>query len=55
VASLYGSALSRGDIQPLMNYENNIEKLKIEDIISVAKKYFTKDNSTTLILKKREL
>ncbi len=54
VASLYGSYLARGDIKPLLEYEQNIEKLKISDIITVAKKYLTKDNSTTVILKQKE-
>ncbi len=52
VASLYGSYLIRGDISPLMNYENDIENLKTEDIVEVAKKYLTKNNSTTIVLKK---
>jgi predicted Zn-dependent peptidase len=52
VASLYGSYLIRGDISPLTNYEENIEKVTIKDITNVAKKYFTKENSTTVILKK---
>jgi predicted Zn-dependent peptidase len=51
VASLYGSYLIRGNIKPLIEYENNINNLKTEDIIEVANKYFTKDNSTTVILK----
>ena len=54
VASLYGSYLSRGDISPLMNYEEKIEKLKVQDLVDVAKKYFVKSNSTTIILKKSE-
>ena len=54
VASLYGSYLSRGDISPLMNYEEEVEKLTVEDLVNVAKKYFTKGNSTTVILKKAE-
>jgi predicted Zn-dependent peptidase len=52
VASLYGSYLIRGDIMPLMSYEENIEKITPKDIINVAKKYFTKENATTVILKK---
>jgi predicted Zn-dependent peptidase len=52
VASLYGSYMIRGDISPLMNYEQNIENIKKKDIINVANKYLTKDNSTTVILKK---
>jgi len=54
VASLYGSYLSRGDISPLMNYEDKIEKLKVQDLVDVANKYFKKSNSTTIILKKSE-
>ncbi len=52
VASLYGSYLIRGDISPLMRYEEEIEKVTIKDVTNVAKKYFTKENSTTVILKK---
>jgi predicted Zn-dependent peptidase len=52
VASLYGSYLIRGDIMPLMSYEENIEKITPKDIVNVAKKYFTKENATTVILKK---
>jgi len=52
VASLYGSYLSRGDISPLLSYEDEISNLKVKDIIRVANKYLIKDNSTTVILKK---
>jgi predicted Zn-dependent peptidase len=52
VASLYGSYLIRGDISPLMNYEENLDNVTLKDIANVAKKYLQKDNSTTLILKK---
>ena len=51
VASLYGSYLSRGDITPLLNYEKAKDDLTTKEIQEVAKKYFTKDNSTTVILK----
>ncbi len=44
----------RGDnIKPLLDYEENLEKLKVEDIVNVAKKYLIKENSTTLILKEK--
>ena len=52
VASLYGSYFVRDNIEPLFNYEKNIEDLKLEDIINVAKKYLNKQNSTTVILTK---
>jgi zinc protease len=51
VANLYGSYLIRGDINPLFEYEQNIENLKLQDIVDVAKKYLNKENSTTVILK----
>ena len=51
VASLYGSYLIRGDITPLMNYEEDIKNLKTKDIVEVANKYLIKSNSTTMILK----
>ncbi len=54
VASLYGSYFVRDNIKPLFEYEENIEKLKIEDLVEVAEKYLTKQNSTTLILKDKE-
>ncbi|XPV69745.1 MAG: M16 family metallopeptidase [Halarcobacter sp.] len=54
VASLYGSYFVRGNIEPLLEYENSVQKLKKDDIINVAKRYLTKKNSTTLILKKEE-
>jgi len=53
VASLYGSYMSRGDISPLMSYEENINKLKTKDIVEVAKKYLVPETSTTVILRKK--
>ena len=54
VASLYGSFLVRDNIQPLLDYEKNVEKLTKEDLINVANKYLNKSNSTTVILKEEE-
>ncbi|QKF82453.1 zinc-dependent peptidase, M16 family [Halarcobacter ebronensis] len=54
VASLYGSYFVRGNIKPLFEYEKKVSKLKKEDIVEVAKRYLTKGNSTTVILKKGE-
>ena len=54
VASLYGSFLVRDNIEPLLNYEKNVDKLTKEDLINVAKKYLIKNNSTTVILKQEE-
>ncbi|MBC8238420.1 MAG: insulinase family protein [Helicobacteraceae bacterium] len=52
VANLYGSYLVRGDISPLMSYEENIKKITADKVQEVAKKYFNFDKSTTVILKK---
>lgn len=52
VSNIYGSYLARGDLKPLLQYENNIEALQKEDLMRCAKKYFVTENSTTLILRK---
>jgi len=51
VSSLYGSYFVRDNIKPLLNYEEKVAKLTKKDLIKVANKYFTKNNSTTVILK----
>ncbi len=52
LASLFGSYYAKGDITPLLEYEKRINALTKEDIIEVAKKYLTKNSSTTVILRK---
>jgi len=52
VANLYGSYLVRGDISPLMSYEDDVNSMNSKKILEVAKKYFDFNQSTTLILKK---
>ncbi len=52
VASLFGSYFARDNIKPLLSYEEEIDKIKKEDITKVAKKYLNKKNSVTVILKK---
>lgn len=54
VASLYGSYFVRDNVEPLFNYEDDISKLELKDIIDVANKYLNKQNSTTVILKKEK-
>lgn len=54
VANLYGSYFVRDNIKPLLEYENQVEKLTKKELIKVANKYFTKDNSTTVILKQEK-
>jgi len=52
VSNIYGSYLARGDLKPLLNYEENIVKLELKDLKACARKYFCEKNSTTLILRK---
>jgi len=52
VANLFGSYLVRGDLSPLLSYEEDLHKLTPKQIQEIAKKYFDFDKSTTVILKK---
>ncbi|MGH2305955.1 M16 family metallopeptidase [Campylobacter taeniopygiae] len=52
VSNIYGSYLAKGDLKPLLSYEEKIEKLTLLDLKKCAKKYFSEENSTTLILRK---
>ena len=52
VANLFGSYLVRGDITPLLTYEEDIKKITAKKVQEAAKKYFDFSKSTTLILKK---
>ncbi|MCR4941815.1 MAG: insulinase family protein [Campylobacter sp.] len=53
-ANIIGDFLARGDIKPLYEYEDNIEKINEKMLKHTAKTYFVEKNSTTLILKKDE-
>ncbi|MDE6885834.1 MAG: insulinase family protein [Helicobacteraceae bacterium] len=52
VASLYGGYFARGNINPLLEYEYNFDKITKNDIIKVANKYFKNETSTTIFLRK---
>lgn len=54
VAGLYGDYYVKGNIQPLLEYEEKLDKITLKDIQRVAKKYFDHNFSTTVILKKQE-
>lgn len=54
VANLYGSYLVRGDMAPLMSYEEDIKKVTAKKVQAIANKYFNFNKSTTMILKKGE-
>jgi len=52
VADLFGGYLARGNLEPLMTYEDNINVLSPQDIQTAALKYFDETQSTTVILRK---
>jgi len=52
VAGLYGDYYVKGNIEPLLQYEEKLDKLTLKDISDTAKKYFDHNFSTTVILKK---
>jgi len=54
VANLYGGYLVRGDITPLLTYEEDVKKVNAKQVQEIANKYFNFDKSTTVILKKGE-
>jgi len=54
VATLYGDYLAKGSLTPLLEYEENLDKITLKDIVRVAKKYFDHSRSTTVILRKEE-
>ncbi len=54
LAGLYGDYYVKGNIQPLLEYEEKLDKITLKDISRIAKKYFDHNFSTTVILKKHE-
>jgi len=50
-ALLFGSYLARGDLKPLLEYEENLDKITSEDVKRVANRYFNNNFSTTIILR----
>ncbi len=52
VANLFGGYLVRGDVTPLLHYEEDVNKITAKQIQKVAQKYFNFKHSTTVILKK---
>ena len=52
VSTLFGEYLAKGNIKPLLEYEEKLDKLTVKEISRVAEKYFDNNHSTTVILKK---
>jgi predicted Zn-dependent peptidase len=51
VVSLFGKYLVRGNIKPLLEYEDKLDKITLTDIQEIAKKYFDNNISTTVIVR----
>lgn len=54
VANLFGSYIVRGDIEPLLHYEDRINAITTDTVQKAAQKYFDFDHSTTVILRKKD-
>lgn len=52
LATLFGSYYAKGNISPLLTYEEGINALKKEDIIKAINTYLVPQSSTTVILRK---
>lgn len=52
VASLFGGAIAKGDLTPLLKMQENIENLDKKMIKNALNRYFNRSNLTTLILRK---
>jgi predicted Zn-dependent peptidase len=52
LSDLYGGYLIRGDLKPLLEYEENLDKITPEVIRTVANRYFDNSKATTVILRK---
>jgi predicted Zn-dependent peptidase len=50
-ADIIGSYIIKGDIKPLTEFEERVDALSSQKIVEVAKKYFVKKSSTTVILR----
>ncbi len=53
-ADLFGGYLARGDLKPLLEYEDNLDKITPKMVQEAAKKYFDHSKSTTIILRSNQ-
>jgi len=51
VSTLFGSYLARGNVKPLLEYEDKLDKITLKDLETIANRYFDNNVSTTLILR----
>lgn len=51
VSRTFAEYIGRGNIEPLLSYENDFSHLKLQDLVDVAKKYLVENKQTTIFLK----
>ena len=54
ISHIFGEYSAKGNLDPLLNYEEDLKKIKLEDIKRVANLYFDKNKTTTIILRKHK-
>ncbi|MDE6978704.1 MAG: insulinase family protein [Helicobacter sp.] len=52
IASVFGNYYIKGDIGPLVGFQEKLERISKKDLLRVANQYFTKDTRTIVILKR---
>jgi len=52
IASLFGEYLAKENLKPLLEYEDNLDKITLTEIQKVANIYFDNSKSTTIILRR---
>ncbi len=52
LSDMFGGYLIRGNIKPLLEYEENLDRITPETIQNVAQRYFDNSKATTVILRK---
>lgn len=53
-ANLFGSYFAKGDLTPLLNFEERVENITSKDILEVANRYFSRDKATVVIYKDKD-
>ncbi len=54
LVNIFGGYAAKGNLKPLLDYEERLLKLTPEEVKKVAQRYFVRKNSTTVILRKLE-
>lgn len=52
VSGVFASYIGKGNLKPLLSYEDDYDGLSVKDLVDVANKYFVKKSETTIYLAK---